>query len=83
MVRVGGMAYAIDIAKPIGQRISDMTLLKTGKPIEADRNYVVSGWASVNEGTEGPPVYDVLAKHIERHRVIDIPENQTVRIVNS
>jgi sulfur-oxidizing protein SoxB len=83
MVRVGGMAYAIDIAKPIGQRISDMTLLKTGEPIEADRNYVVSGWASVNEGTEGPPVYDLLARYIERHRTIDIPENQTVRIVGS
>jgi len=44
---------------------------------------MVSGWASVNEGTEGPPVYDVLARHIERYRVVDIPENQTVRIVNS
>ena len=83
MVRVGGMAYAIDIAKPIGQRISEMTLIHTGQPIEADKSYVVSGWASVNEGTEGPPVYDVLARHIERHRVVDIPENQTVRIVNS
>ena len=60
-----------------------MTLIRTGQPIEADKSYVVSGWASVNEGTEGPPVYDVLARHIERHRVVDIPENQTVRIVNS
>jgi sulfur-oxidizing protein SoxB len=83
MVRVGGMAYAIDIAKPIGQRISEMTLIRSGQPIEADKNYMVSGWASVNEGVEGPPVYDVLASHIEHHRVIDIPENQTVRIVNS
>ncbi len=83
MVRVGGMAYAIDIAKPIGQRISEMTLIRSGKPIEADKSYMVSGWASVNEGTEGPPVYDVLSSHIERHQVIDIPENQTVRIVNS
>ena len=83
MVRVGGMAYAIDIAKPIGRRISEMTLIRSGQPIEADKSYMVSGWASVNEGTEGPPVYDVLARHIERHRVVDIPENQTVRIVNS
>ncbi len=83
MVRVGGMAYAIDIAKPIGRRISEMTLIRSGQPIEADKSYMVSGWASVNEGTEGPPVYDVLARHIERHRVVDIPENQSVRIVNS
>jgi sulfur-oxidizing protein SoxB len=83
MVRIGGMAYAIDIAKPIGQRISEMTLIRSGKPIEAERSYMVSGWASVNEGTEGPPVYDVLASYIERHGVIDIPENQTVRVVQS
>ena len=83
MVRVGGMAYAIDIAKPIGQRISEMTLIRSGQPIEAGKNYVVSGWASVNEGTEGPPVYDVLAQYLGRHRVVDIPENQTVKIVNS
>ncbi len=83
MVRVGGMAYAIDIAKPIGQRISEMTLIGSGKPIEADKSYMVSGWASVNEGAEGPPVYDVLARHIERHQVVDIPENQTVKVVGS
>ncbi len=83
MVRVGGMAYTIDIAKPIGQRISEMTLIRSGQPIEAGKNYVVSGWASVNEGTEGPPVYDVLTQYLGRHRVVDIPENQTVKIVNS
>jgi sulfur-oxidizing protein SoxB len=83
MVRVGGMSYAIDIAKPIGQRISEMTLARSGAPIEADKSYVVSGWASVNEATQGPPVYDVLAGHIERHRVIDIPESAAVRLVNS
>ena len=35
MVRVGGMAYAIDIAAPMGSRIGDMTLLKSGKPVDA------------------------------------------------
>ncbi|MEE9209556.1 MAG: thiosulfohydrolase SoxB [Kiloniellales bacterium] len=83
MVRVGGMSYAIDIAKPIGRRISELTLARSGAPIEADKSYVVSGWASVNEGTQGPPVYDLLARHIERHRVIDIPESAAVRLVNS
>jgi S-sulfosulfanyl-L-cysteine sulfohydrolase len=31
MVRAGGLAYTITVDKPIGQRISDMTLLKTGQ----------------------------------------------------
>jgi len=83
MVRVGGMAYAIDIGKPIGQRISDMTLIKTGKPIDPARNYVVSGWASVNEGTQGPPVYDVVKNYIEKKKVIDIPPNQNIRVTGA
>jgi sulfur-oxidizing protein SoxB len=80
MVRVGGMAYAIDIKKPIGQRISDMTLVKTGKPIDPKREYVVSGWASVNEGTQGPPIYDVLSNYIAKKKVVKVPENNNIRI---
>ncbi|MDX5412128.1 MAG: thiosulfohydrolase SoxB, partial [Rhodobacterales bacterium] len=34
MVRVGGLGYRIDVSKPMGQRISDMTLLKTGEAID-------------------------------------------------
>jgi sulfur-oxidizing protein SoxB len=81
MVRVGGMSYSIDPSKPIGQRISDMTSLRTGKPIDPKKNYVVSGWASVNEGTEGPPVYDLVSKYIEKKKSIDIPVNTNLRII--
>jgi sulfur-oxidizing protein SoxB len=80
MVRVGGMRYAIDISKPIGQRISEMTLVKTGEAIEPAKSYMVSGWASVNEGTEGPPVYDVVSRYIERQKVIEMPEASNIRI---
>jgi sulfur-oxidizing protein SoxB len=83
MVRVGGMAYAIDIKKPIGGRISDMTLLKTGKLIEPAKTYMVSGWASVNQGTQGPPVYDLVSEYIEEKKVIDIQPNTDVRIIGS
>jgi len=80
MVRVGGMAYTIDIHKPIGSRITDMTLVKTGKAIDPLREYVVSGWASVNEGTEGPPIYDVLSDYISKKKVVSVPENKNIRI---
>ena len=70
MVRVGGMGYRIDVTRPQGSRISDMTLLKTGEAIDPKRNYVVAGWASVNEGTEGPPIWDVVdeLRQEDRHR---------------
>jgi sulfur-oxidizing protein SoxB len=73
MVRVGGMSFSIDVDQPIGRRISDMTLLKTGQPIEPSRKYVVAGWASVNEGVEGPPVWELVARYIEARKVIDLP----------
>jgi sulfur-oxidizing protein SoxB len=80
MVRVGGMAYTIDIEAPMGSRISGMTSLKSGKAIEAESRHVVSGWASVNQGTEGPPVYDVVIKHIEGRKTIEVPKRTAVTV---
>ena len=79
----GGIGYAIDIARPMGQRISDITLLKTGKPIEAGRNYMVSGWASVNEGTQGPPIWDVVRSHVGAQKTIQLKENTAVRVTGT
>jgi sulfur-oxidizing protein SoxB len=57
-----------------------MTLLKTGKPIEASKNYIVSGWASVNEGTKGPPVYDIVTQYVEKKKVVNVPPNRNIQI---
>ncbi|MDG4649379.1 thiosulfohydrolase SoxB [Roseibacterium sp. SDUM158017] len=81
MVRIGGMGYRIDIRAEMGSRISDMTLLSTGEAIEADRNYVVAGWASVNEGTEGPPIWEVLEDHIRAAGTVEVNPNDTVDVV--
>ena len=81
MVRVGGMGYRIDVSKPIGERISEMTFLKDGTPIDPARNYVVAGWASVNEGTEGPQVWDLVESYIRRQGTVTAPENNSVTVV--
>lgn len=83
MVRVGGMGYRIDITKPQGSRITEMTLLRDGTPIDPAKTYVVSGWASVNEGTEGPPIWDVVENHIRRQGTVRIDPNQSVRVVGA
>ncbi|BBF91998.1 thiosulfohydrolase SoxB [Blastochloris tepida] len=70
MVRVGGLTYAIDVAKPIGARINDLRLTRTGAPLDPNRDYVVAGWASVNEGTEGPPIWDVVFAHLARNKTV-------------
>lgn len=83
MVRVGGMGYTCDPQGSMGSRISDMTLLETGEPIDATRSYVVAGWASVNEGVEGPAIYDLMEEYISEREVINIQKNDAVKLKNS
>ncbi|MEO9827616.1 MAG: thiosulfohydrolase SoxB [Paracoccaceae bacterium] len=81
MVRTGGLGYRIDVSKPQGQRISNMTLLKTGEPVDPTRSYVVAGWASVNENTEGPQIWDVVENHIRKLGTVTVSENNSVDVV--
>ena len=80
MVRVGGMGYRIDPLATMGSRISGMTLLATGEVIDPAKDYVVAGWASVNEGTEGPAIWDVVSDHIEDRKVIELEPNRAVQV---
>jgi sulfur-oxidizing protein SoxB len=81
MVRVGGVSYSIDLKAGAGRRIGDLTLLKSGRPIEAAKDYVVTGWASVNQGTEGPAIWDVVMRHIEKKKTVAPREAGHVRVV--
>jgi sulfur-oxidizing protein SoxB len=83
MVRVGGVSYTIDVGAPAGRRIGDMKLMRTGQPLEAGKDYAVAGWASVNQGTEGPPIWDVVTKYMLRKQVIAPKEIATVRLTGA
>ncbi|MAY34253.1 MAG: thiosulfohydrolase SoxB [Rhodovulum sp.] len=80
MVRVGGMGYHIDVSKPQGSRITNMTLLKTGEAVDPAKTYVIAGWASVNEGTEGPAIWDVVENYIKSKGTVTIDPNQSVQV---
>ena len=80
MVRVGGMGYRIDVSKPQGERITDMTMLKTGERVDPAKSYTVAGWASVNEGTEGPPIWDVVEAHIRKQGTVTVTPNTSVKV---
>jgi sulfur-oxidizing protein SoxB len=82
MVRCGGLGYTIDTARPIGSRISGLTHLKSGQPIDPARDYVVAGWASVNEGTEGPPIWELVEKYVARKKTVKVEPNTSVKVVN-
>jgi len=81
MVRVGGMSYEIDIHKPIGERITNMTLASSGDLLDPAKNYTVAGWASVNEGTDGPPVYDLVSRYIERKKSVNVDGAPKIKVV--
>jgi sulfur-oxidizing protein SoxB len=83
MVRTGGLGFTVDVAARTGNRISDLTLLRTGKPLEAGREYVVAGWASVNEGTAGPPIWDVVANYVTARKEIDVKPSAAVKVVGA
>jgi sulfur-oxidizing protein SoxB len=63
MVRVGGLDYTIEPAKPLGHRITNV-MLDNGHVIEADTKYRVAGWATVNRTPEGRLMWDVVRDYI-------------------
>jgi S-sulfosulfanyl-L-cysteine sulfohydrolase len=83
MVRLGGMGYTIDVSKPMGSRISQMTHLKSGQPIEATKTYMVGGWASINEGTQGPPIWDVVTSHLTKSPTVSVAPNTSVKVLGA
>jgi len=73
MVRIGGLKYAIDPTKRIGERIQDLEF--DGKPLDADKEYVVAGWASVQEepaGDTGRKIWDVVADYLRDKKTVSI-----------
>jgi S-sulfosulfanyl-L-cysteine sulfohydrolase len=62
MVRVAGMSYALDPRAVMGARVSDLRL--QGRPMSAGTVYKVAGWAPVQEGASGEPVWEVVARHL-------------------
>lgn len=69
MVRVGGLHFALDPGKKIGERLSDLEL--NGKPLDPSRVYKVAGWASVNpQPDELPDIWDVVAEYLRDKKTI-------------
>ena len=68
MVRTGGIEYSVKPNEVIGRRISDLKI--GGKPVDPNKKYKVAGWASVNEGVTGTPIWDVVASWLRDQKVI-------------
>ncbi|MBS0243670.1 MAG: thiosulfohydrolase SoxB [Proteobacteria bacterium] len=70
MVRVAGLSFVLMPDAPAGQRVGELSLTRTGEPIDPMRSYVVAGWGSVNEGIAGPPVWELVGNHLRAAKSI-------------
>lgn len=79
MVRTGGISYKIDPTASMGKRISNITLTKNGKKLEANKMYKVAGWSTVGSKSLGEPIWETVEiylkniKHISNLKV-DTPD---------
>ena len=80
MVRLGGMDYTCKPNESIGHRISDMTL-DDGTAIDDDKNYVVAGWATVNDKAPGPPVWEQVADYIRDQDTVKIDKLNSPKLI--
>lgn len=80
MVRIGGLNFAFDLSQPMGSRVSEMNLSRNGEAIDPSKTYSVAGWASVNEGTEGPMIWDVVEDYIKRNGTVSAEKTGTVTV---
>ena len=78
MVRLGGLTYTIDPAKPMGRRITDVRI--GGRTLDPVRRYKATGWASLGEAS-GPPAWDVVASHLRRVGRLRLDPRPRVRVV--
>ncbi len=81
MVRVGGITYTIDPGRPMGRRISEITV--GGKPIMPDRRYKTASWASPGPEVPGPPAFDVVADHLRSLKRVKLDPRPRVKVVSS
>jgi len=86
MSRLTGASYSIKIDAPSGKRISDFMI--GGKPIDVKKTYRVSSWggnlqsAGENLDKETPAVYEVVSDYIRKKKVIDIPLESNVKVLD-
>jgi sulfur-oxidizing protein SoxB len=77
------MGYTINVDAAMGSRITGLHLLRNGVPVEPAKEYVVAGWASVTQGVEGPPVWDVVATHLKDRQVVAPQHREQVHFLRA
>lgn len=80
MVRVGGLEYSIEPTGKMGKRIQDMQL--DGKPISANKKYVVAGWASIDPNVKGSPIWKEVSTYLRDKKIVSVKKLNMPKLKN-
>ncbi len=87
MSRLTGASYSIKVAAKSGERISDFMI--GGKPIDLKKTYKVSSWGgnlqNAGENLDEKKiraVYEVVSDYIRKQKVVDIPMESNVKVLD-
>ena len=87
MSRLTNVSYSIKIGAKSGERISDLKV--GGKPIDLKKSYIVSSWGgnlqNAGENLQKKKiraVYDVVSDYIKKKKIVDIPMESNVTVID-
>ena len=76
MMRVGGLDYVLNPRETIGKRITEIRI--GNRPMEEKREYLVAGWASVNEQPDNlEDIWDIVARYLREKKTVRIARVNT------
>ena len=81
MVRTRGIKYTINPRNKMNTRIEKLRL-NNDIEIKPDKEYKVSGWASVNNIEEGKPIWDITKEYLKAVGTYKVDQSQKIKIIN-
>ena len=81
MVRTKGIKYTINPRNKMNNRIEKLRL-NNDIEIKPNKEYKVSGWASVNNIEEGKPIWDITKEYLKAVGTYKVDQSQKIKIIN-
>ena len=81
MVRTKGIKYTINPKNEMNNRISKLRL-NNNIEIKFNKEYKVSGWASVNNIEQGKPIWEITREYLSDIKTYKVEDSDRVKIID-
>ena len=81
MVRTKGIKYIINPKNNMNNRISNLRL-NNNIEIKPNKEYKISGWASVNNIEEGKPIWEITKEYLSSIGTYKVEDSDKVKIID-